>query len=161
MDLGLKGKVVIITGSTEGIGRAAALARFLDYVQDHEKVWDYTNKKLMAFRSNTAAHTHTLHFQTSAAANAVTAAALGASLQARTTRCAASSDASAAKGFAFIRACHSSALRTRKSVFRPSSSRIALKSTQTGFKNLRLSIEKPSMTSEKTLMCRFRQKLLP
>src|ERR1041385_5220744 len=34
---------------------------------------DYTNLKIKAYRS--AAHTHVLHFQTSAAANAVTAAA--------------------------------------------------------------------------------------
>ena len=35
--------------------------------------YDYTNSKVMAFR--TATHTHVLHFQTTAAANAVTAAA--------------------------------------------------------------------------------------
>ena len=39
MDLELEGKVAIVTGASRGLGRAAALARFIDYVAEHDDVW--------------------------------------------------------------------------------------------------------------------------
>jgi len=45
-------------------------------ISGYEYLYDFTNKKVFVFQAGSGAtHTHTLHFQTSAAANAVTAAA--------------------------------------------------------------------------------------